>query len=276
MPERRSRPKKTIAKKPTAKRAAEERTLSGIVRSVGGANIGGTDHWDLVVFLCPWRDADGPLVKKEVRLVVPVGTDAEVKRGMAEYRAGDAIAVAVTEVGHRKGYAWWDAQGSGPLRAADPAPFAIEVQRQSKVRTAQDDELGTLILNRRYGWYEAQRKIGRKTYSLTVESSDPDDDVKVRRALRRAAPRVLAVEAGWTELLDLCASELLATYNDVWRKGGRPLSAAGFKKHLALSSVLVAPGRTTLYIDCADLFLEHCVEVRIPDRGDQREVLISG
>jgi hypothetical protein len=255
------------AKKPT-------RVLEGIVRSVGGGSSGG-GMWDLVVFLSPWREAEGPLVKKEVRLIVPVGREAALRRVMARHEKGAAIALAVSEISRKKGYPWWDAFGSGPIRAADPTPFKAEVKRQAKARTVEDETLGRLQLDRGMGWYEGTRRLGRKSYSVAVSTPDPDDEKKVARKVAAAGPRVVAVEREWSSILNDIAGELLDTYNEVWRQSGKPLSATAFKKLLAPSELHVADGRTTVYLSSGKLFADHGVEVRIPHRGKRRETLIS-
>lgn len=250
------------------------RTLEGIIRSVGGGNNGG-DAWDLVVFLAPWRESQGPIVKREVRLIVPIGKSAALKRAIARHKPGHAIALDLTTIERKKGYSWWSAFGSGPIRAGDAAPFQKEVKRQAQPRVFEDETLGRLLLDRDMGWYQVDRRLARKAYTLSIVTPDPDDDGKVARRIAAAVPRVLALEAGWSALLDAATEELLGDHNETWRQGGRPLSAAAFRKKLAPSEVHVGEGRITVYLTSGDLFADHGVEIRIPHRGKRREILIS-
>jgi hypothetical protein len=250
------------------------RMIEGVIQSAGGGSSGSAD-WDLVLFLTPWREAGGPLVKRQVRLVVPIGKKAALDRALAQHRAGAAVAVAVSELEKQKKYLWWSAFGIPPLRSTDPTPFQGEVKRQAKRRVTHDDTLGELVLDRGMGWYEGTRRIGRGSYSVAVLTDEPDDDKKVARAIAAAGPRVVALEKEWGAILDAVTDELLASYNGKWRQGGRPLSTTAFKKQLRPSEIHVAADRTTLYLSSGKLFAEHGVEVRIPHRGKRREILIS-
>lgn len=250
------------------------RVVEGIVGSAGGGSSGG-GNWDLVLFLSPWRESGGPLLKRELRLVIPIGKDAALKRAMARCRAGTAISVSVSMLEKKKGANWWSAFGSAPIRDADKAQFQKAVKRRAEPRVVQDETLGELKLDRGMGWYEGTRRIRRTSYSVAVLTPHPDDQKKVTRAITAAGPRVVAVENEWGALLDQIATALLDRYNEKWRQGGKALSPTAFKKQLEPSELHVDEQAITLYLTSGKLFADHGVEVRIPRRGKQREIRIS-
>jgi hypothetical protein len=253
------------------KRAANRgrQVVEGILTSVAGNGA-----WQLLLSLSPWRERRGPIVKKELAVIVPFGNEAAMNRAMARYRNGQALALTVT--GLEDDEAWWRAAGRKPIRSADPMSFAAAVKQLAAKRTFEDPVLGTLTLDRGMSWYETgQRRFRYGRHTIAVQISEPDDDEHVAKAVRSAGAIVASLERAWRSMLGEIADELLDTYNDGWRDGGPLLSRAGFLRALSPESTVVGPERTTVYLRSGSLFTEHGVEVRIPRRGKRKEILVS-
>jgi len=257
--------------------ATRPRRVRGVITPLGAGAISDGKSWDLTFRLNPWREEGGPLILQDLRVLIPMAETA-ASRAMNRWDKGDVVSLLVPRIEEpSKGQPLWHAHARLPIRRvrAD-AELAAVIRERERPRTVDHPVLGRLTLDRTFDWYEGTRKGRGGKYQLFVETTEPDDDKKVARAMARAAAIVLELERGMAGVREAIADQLLDVYNDEWREGGKPLSRAAFKKRPALTSVVVSPARITLYFDDDGLFLRHTIEVRGSSRGRISEVCLAG
>jgi hypothetical protein len=251
------------------------RRIEGIITPLGAGAVGNSKTWNLTFRLNPWREVGGDIVCKDVRVLFPM-SEASASRGMSRWDKGAAVRFAVSTVKKPSGkHPWWLAQASAPIASIRPdAELLAAASQQAGV--VQDPVLGRLKLDSALDWYQGERKTRGHSYQVAVEVRDPDDEKKVAAAISRSATAIVKVEREIAKIRRAIADELLQTYNDSWREGGRPLSQSGFVKRLILESVVASPDRTTAYFSDSGLFAGHVVEVRILSRGRISEICLAG
>jgi hypothetical protein len=133
-----------------------------------------------------------------------------------------------------------------------------------------------LRLDRDMNWFEGKRRRGALHYDVMLTCRDPDDPRAVAKAVAQAEAAVPGLERSLSAIREAISDQLLDKYNDAWREEGRPLSATAFQRKLELESVEISPTRVTLMFDCAGLFSDHAIEVRLSPRLEVREVCLAG
>jgi hypothetical protein len=263
-----------MKKQATHKTSVEKaRRIEGVVTSVGGVLGPGTPA--LVVFLCPWRELDGPAQRRELRIEVPVRSKAAINKGMEKWD-GKTVSLLCERVRKATGNFLEQNVARSPLREVTTAPaLATEATELAKPQSVTSRLLGELHLNRHLGWYEGTRRRGGLEYSVHVDVEDPDNSKLVERTVQRACELVRGVEQMLPVIREGIATKLLGTYNDIWREDAPVLSAAAFKRRQVLHSIGVCKQRITVHFDCDGLFTDHGVEVRMSPRLRIQEVLIA-
>jgi hypothetical protein len=251
--------------------------IQGVITPLAVAAVSDGKTWELTFRLNPWREEGGRLRLHDLRVSIPMAETA-ASRAMNSWRGGEVVTLVVPKLARpRKGEALWHAQARPPIRRIQPdAELAAVMKERAKPRTIDHRVLGRLTLDRAYDWYEGTRNARGMRYHVSVETADPDDDKVVTRAVAGAAEIILRLERGMASLRDAIADHLLELYNDNWRGRRKALSRAAFKRRPTLKSVVVSPGRTTLYFDDDGLFLRHTIEVRMSPRGRISEVCLAG
>jgi hypothetical protein len=249
---------------------------------VVGASAGGNadGSWDLALSLCPWRESGGLVSNRPLRVDFPMKDLAAASRAMDEWD-GKAIRVR-PKIFERpssdrpRGVA----HGELPIESIEPdAEMQAAARDRARPRSVDDIVLGTLTLDRRVDWYAGTRKANAGSYRVAVSTDDPDDDVGVLEAIRRAGPIVEQIDRDSSSgrLLDAIADKMLDLYNDTWREEGPRLSRSAFKKRFTLTSVVVSADRSTAWFDCDEsLFGGHEVQVRLSPQGEVTEVCLAG
>jgi hypothetical protein len=253
------------------------RRIEGIVVSAGAGSAGGA-QWDLILFLCPWREVGGPVQSKELRLLVRMPDRASASAAMTEWKAGKAVALGLESLeppskAQPNGLAY----GQLPLASIEPdAALRGAVEHLAQPRSVTDAVLGELVLDRRMGWYEGTRAGRAGSYEIAVHTADPDDDAEVANAVTRSARVARRLEDELATILAAITDDKLALYNSTWREERPVLTPEEFRNHLTLSSVVVSETRTTAYFACDDLFTDHVIEVRMAPDGAISEICVSG
>jgi hypothetical protein len=264
-----------VTAKPARGGAAAKRVrqIEGVVASVGGV-LGAAPA--LVIFLRPWREVGAKLERRELRVEVPLASAKAVSRAMTTW--DDAtVSLAVEQVAKARGNFLERNVARSPLRrlktGLDLAGAAAELAKPKSVKSRL---LGTLKLDRDMSWFEGKRRHGKLRYDVMATCRDPDNEKAVVKAVERTEAAVVGVERALRSIHRAIGDDLLETYNDTWRQRDRPLSAAAFARKHVLSSLTCAPGRITLHFDCAGLFTDHVVEVRLSPKLEVTEVCLAG
>jgi hypothetical protein len=255
-------------------------TLEGmVVGASAGNNADGS--WDLALSLCPWRESGGPVSNKPLRVDFPMKDLAAASGAMDEWD-GKAVSVRLRiferpSPDRPRGVA----HAELPIESIEPdAEMQAAARERARPRSVDDIILGTLTLDRRVDWYAGTRKANGGSYRVAVSTDDPDDDVGVIEAIRRAGAIVEQIDRDSSSgrLLDAIADQMLDLYNDTWRDEGPPLSRTAFKQRFTLSSVVVrADSSSTAWFDCDEsLFGGHAVQVRNSPHGEVTEVCLAG
>jgi hypothetical protein len=126
------------------------------------------------------------------------------------------------------------------------------------------------------GWYEGTRAARDGSYEIAVQTSEPDDDAEVAKAVTRSSRVARRLEEDLMAILNAITDDKLDLYNSTWRDERAVLSREEFRGRLVLSSVVVSDTRTTAYFACGDLFTDHVLEVRMAPDGAISEICVSG
>lgn len=246
--------------------------IEGVITSCGGVLAA---EPALVLILRPWRKLDGAVQRNELRVEVPVKDEAALQRSMGKWREG-SIALSVRTVRRATKLYMEKIVAQSRLRRVDGSPELRQLsEQQAKPQFAKGAILGPLELEREFQWYQTTRRHRRTTYTVIVDSADPDDSRGVANEVVRAERIVVRLEQALPRLRDAIANALLDTYNDSWRQNGRSLSATGFSRRHKLQSVQIGASGVTVHFQNGGLFTDHVVEIRLTPRLRIEEVLIA-
>jgi hypothetical protein len=255
-----------------------DRRIEGIVVSTASGSAGGA-QWDLIVFLCPWREAGGDVQRRQLRLLVAMSDRASASAAMTEWNGGRAVALTLRSLEPpSEKLPWGLAYGQPPLTPLEPdAALRAVIDDLAQPRRVHDPVLGELLLDRRIGCYEGTRRSGGATYDVAVQTRDPDDDRRVADAVARGGDVMLRLEAELAPIVDAITDDKIDLYNSTWRENRPVLSRDAFRERVTLTSVVISDARTTAYFECGDLFFDHIIEVRLsPDDGRISEICLVG
>jgi hypothetical protein len=246
--------------------------IEGVIVSSGGSL--GSDP-ALVLILRPWRQIGGSEQTKDLRVEVPMKSEAALNLAMRKWGEGSVSMTVKTT--HRATKLYLERiVAQSPLHRVKLSP---ELKRASdeqlKSKSVSSPILGRLKLERDYFWYVASRTYMSTRYCVIVVSDNPDDDLAVAKDVRRAERIVPRIEQSIPKLRKAIARDLLDTYNDSWLEKRRPLSATEFAQRHKLGSVQIGTDRITLHFENGGLFTEHIVEVRLSTRLSVQEILVS-
>lgn len=237
--------------------------------------IGAQSEPIFVVFFRPWRDAQGALHARELRVEVPMRTESAVLRAVRAY-AGKTVAATVTYARGPRAHRGEHVKALR-LRSVAPVPELLgERRRQSRLRIFEHAAFGKLTLDRELAVLEGRRRHRALRYGVMIDAPDTEDAREHERVAEKAAMQARRVEDALPRLRTAIADELFEEYRRSWCKSARPVSRTAFEKRMVLHSMHVQPAHTTIRFDAGKMFTDHVVEVRLSPRGAIREVLIAG
>lgn len=137
-----------------------------------------------------------------------------------------------------------------------------------------DPVLGPCTWDARVNWYQYRPFGQHPEATLNIKSlTYPSLAAAIQEAREVVDKSEDLIAQGKT----FAAAKLLEIYNSVWRDEGQPaIDAAGFIACMTLQDVVVSMHRLTLYYNDGDLFLGHCIEIRIRPDGTISEACVSG
>jgi len=249
--------------------------IDGVICGSPGGAGSSQDDWSLVIFLHPWRHPDGHLERRWIRVEHQVGSYAAVGRAIAQFDEKMFVRVTAELVLAPEGRGgWWGLKGVTSLEKTNGDLALQQAAREAaKPVVVTDVTLGRFELDRGLSRLVGKRSISGHRYELSIEAGleeTPEADVGAMRS------RVTAFEQQLASITAAISNEMLALYNDTWRRFGFRLTRDRFVRRLRLESAHVAERRTTLYVDAGRLFGSHTIEVRIGPQGEIREVMLVG
>ena len=228
-----------------------------------------------MLFLAPWRHPDGRIEQQELRVEQVVGSDAKLHAAMDRLPEGAAVTVTTARIAPpARGFKWWSCAPATRIAKTRKAPDLDEAQRErERPVVVRDPVLGRLVLDRDLDSFVGKRARAGKRYTVAIVRvlrGTPEAQVRAMRS------RVIAFERSLARILAAVVEDKLPLYNDNWRGDRKQLTATAFRRRLRLESVHVGPGRTTVYFEAGELFLDHVIEVRLDPRARVREILLAG
>ena len=253
------------------------KTIEGIVVSSGGLSAMKSDTWEHVFFLCPWREADGPAHKKQLRVVMSAKNRAAVDKAVRFRDKNVVITVSDLRAPAAK-LPFGFAQGTFPPKVVKAdATMKAALADRDRPRSVKDAALGKLSylvdLDCLVGRCELSGQRGELL--IFIRENDIDDSKAVAKALARAAKALKTVQAKAKGILTRAVDDLLDTYNETWNTGAL-LGKAAFGKQLKFDAIHLGPRDATVYFKAGRLFRGHVVEARLGSTGGVREVCLAG
>jgi hypothetical protein len=260
----------------------QTKSVAGTLRSIGAA-MKFSGKWDLVLHLKPWQGPDGEAREDELRVQIPA-TLPQRDRAFRDFKSGQILRVGFTRLA---------APGSKPPPRA-PAMlgwvahgrFPIERVRASARLAKARSALGVTVVVRHPALGRVARRRGddefvvavslgaarRRELTIACSGRGGDDPDRDRRDVARAATLLAVVQRDLAKTLDAVTRKYLRLYNQTWRSDRPVLTRTAFLRQLAPSGLSVHPdGSATLWVDSADLFHDHAIEVRLNPRGIIKE-----
>lgn len=222
----------------------------------GGTMPGDTGQWSLTFEFSAWRVGAGAVQTTRLRLQRPV-KNSDLKKLMKSIKPYSVMRLVA-----RIGGAPEDEGPQGLIdqiigEDGDAELHAISQEMQKPV-THEDSRFGTLTLDRRVDWWEAEAQWNGQAVKLHVDGgADPAPGLRTAYALWDDQP-------GWTQRVQQYAvDDLLKLKNDNWRDDDEPeVSAEEFKSKMTLESITVhADGSFSFWHDDGDLFYGHAIKV---------------
>lgn len=148
------------------------------------------------------------------------------------------------------------------LEPSAPCPCleAIWEEYQRPV-VIQDEGLGTLVLDRKFGQLEGRLRQNGREIPLFLEIDQ--EDRETWDAARSAARRWMEDGGGWDKAMrEFAAKELTGLANEWQEEDGAPITEEAFAGRIGLLELYFTwEGEFTAYYDDGDLFWGYAVEV---------------
>lgn len=257
---------------------AKSKSVEGVVNGPP-AGVGAKRGWTLVFELLPWRVGDSTdLYDVPLRVEIPVSA-RDLDRWMNRFDDGSRVEVTVRRLSRPAGKPWWLATARFPVRRTTGSALLRRAHAEwAKPVVIEDGELGKLVLDRSLHWFEGKRRLGGRSYRISVSQSGAGENrARDLRDVERAKAIILRLEARHSATLAAIAGEMLPLYNDNWRDRRKALKRGPFLERVRLSDIVVhSDGAATAYFKDGGLFLGHTIEVRVRNTGAISEVCLSG
>lgn len=155
----------------------------------------------------------------------------------------------------------------------DPLESIVDDLKQPLV--VHDVNLGDLILDRRFGYFEGQIRYRWRRVDISIQSASPNELHQCLPAFKPLIDNLKQIDADARKSV---TDELQEIYNSNWRAPWRPaLRGNALGRKIRLDYLTFHPGsRLTLCYDAGRLFCDHEIEVRCEPDGTVFEVCVSG
>lgn len=251
--------------------SSPDSTIVVLVGPSGAAGFGsasGDDRWKLGVAVEAWRAADGTARHDPLYLTWERLSREELHRAQRELgplrvvRLELEAALAIRS--YPSGYQRFEARiaaSHGETADAELDALANELRKPVIVH---DGFFGELQLDRALSSFLGRRRLDGRSYDVSIGLPAAASASDYPEAIAAAQVTVSRIEERLPHYREHVVSELFDSYNQQWRADGEPeLNRGQFKERLSLSSIqLQEHGEIFLYLDTADLFGDHVIEIR--------------
>ncbi|MEM9310001.1 MAG: DUF2262 domain-containing protein [Pseudomonadota bacterium] len=256
--------------------------ITGVVDSHGGGSgvFGHNGTWTGSFNLVVWRQDDGPIQRRTLRVEIPNQKDSQLDRWATIFPARKLVRIAIeapVETGEFRDLARLRAPLEATpdpdlLAAADPIlnpPAFVDLEFGEFTPDTTDPE----ILVQRRDW------LGRRV-ELMLDLGTEKNGVRAD-----PAEAIETLRAVWTELeawdariREAIAKEYYPLWLEEWRQESEPLlDREAFKRRFRLSeSIVHAHGSFGFYYEDDDLFGGHAMAVNYDPQADELDVVMVG
>lgn len=208
---------------------------------------------------------------------LPGAAREEVGRRASAVRSGTLVRVRVT-LSEELVLGDQVATQEGALEHVETSDAELEAGMRVLAAPYEVDvpALGTLDLDRIANGFRGEVRVGRRRAELFVPRGHHLDDIDRDRALLDdVSRRVVQLNARWSDVLGTAVAKMYPVYESTWASGS-PVSRERFTQRVRVESLDVDEERITVYLDCADLFDDQAIEVRLDRSLAVTEVSLSG
>jgi hypothetical protein len=262
-----------------AGRSRGEAEVIGVVHPLGAIGRAGKETlWTLYFSFSEWRRTGGGIEERELSLLRPNLSDAELRRMMEPIEPYDVLRARIrfTEPADAAGRLRAELTGAPGKESSDAELNARAAQLRRPV-TVDHPFFGTFTLDRRLNWYEVAFPWNSRTTWLYLSRDGCEDE----RELFGTARSLWKRQKRWDKRIrDYAAVEMLDLKNDAWwRDGERKPTPTAFKARMALDSIAVHPGGRFDFdftYEDGGLFRGHVIAVRGTLAGGPAHAGIAG
>jgi hypothetical protein len=249
--------------KPTTRAKPKTVSVIGLVHPLGagGASDERGSKWAMNFSFVFWRAGDGPIDTRTLLVSVSNLTTAALDKWMSRIPAGELIRVHLVFKTEKKGD---DIRRAELVKVAGSdftdAELTAKAEGYRKPVTVKHPFLGTLTLDRRFNWYEAEVPWNSRPVRLSLSLDDCDDEP----ALLKSAHDLFKKQKTWDRTVrDFAVQELLDLKNDTWL-GDREkkFTPNTFKARMTLETItLNADGEFEFWFHDGNLFWGHSIQI---------------
>lgn len=237
--------------------STEQKTIVGLIgaSAPGGVSYGTTSERLLVIHCAAWRYAGSPVTESELRLEMPVSQTQldEYMMALDPYQIIEATVQDGDRPDRKRVTAITNTGASDPDLAAIAERLQVLVELEHPV-------FGTLIYDRRFGYFRGRATWGDQAVALMLDCAEPDQP---GRAFETAEV-LFRDQAAWAQRVnDYAVDQLLALKNESWLDDDEePLTPAAFVRRMTLETIAIdEEGAFTFWHDDGDLFWGHAIQI---------------
>ncbi|MFP3710009.1 DUF2262 domain-containing protein [Paraburkholderia sp. SIMBA_009] len=234
--------------------------LSGVVgpNGVAAGKLRGESLWSVTINLEVWRIA-GLTVRLDKLTIRRQVTDEQLRLLKEKIRPGLVIAgtIRLADDGVDPPQGLFDRLD--PVEPPDPE-LVLQAKKLAEPRCIEDENLGSLVLDRRVGWFRGRLQLNGTTVILNVAPDKLDAPTEAVSAAR-------VVQSGlqeWHVIASRFATQrLLPVKNQSWlHDAGSAMAAEDFCEKISLKEVTVfSNGKVDFWFDDGDIFGGHSIQV---------------
>lgn len=226
----------------------------------GARRMEDSQLWEASIGLTAWMEEDSPEIHREETGLVALADDT--LRGYLRQRVPPDFIIKFRARPSLEGgrFLLMDL----PQPAFDPDLKAI-LEEQKKPQSVYVEDLGTFVLNRQVGWYEAELNWLDGTVRLDFDNGT-DEAMKAAQATARA---LLADAQSWDTRIRTFAARQLTQLANQWAQDGaeegeepREITPEEFARRMELDAIQVDDqGGFTFWFEDGEMFWGHSIRV---------------
>ncbi len=215
-----------------------------------------TEYWKVTFNLTAWRDSQGNLHKRRLRVVRTV-VGSQMDRWMGPVTADGIVHLRVKPYDE---YVLPDEVEQLSFSTHVPPDPELEALRvaQTAVVSIDDEKFGRFILDRALDWYVAKTEWNGQQIALSIDAEGNDD---VAASIAQAKQFWLNEDV-WLDRLKHCAADHLLELANDWNQESSEISRPEFMRRMTPDSIIMnSDADFSVYFEDGDLFWGHVIIV---------------